>query len=314
MTLASFEVPFWHPDAISIGPVDLHPFGILVAIGVVLGAHLMRVWGEKRGLEDRHIQGLVWYCVGFGFVGAHVFDVLAYQPGKLAEDPLLIVKLWQGISSYGGFIGGVLGFVIYVKKHDLPVGRYADASIVAFVPGFTFGRMGCSVAHDHIGAATDGFFLATNYPIEAIHKYGWNIQPGLHHNLGFYELLFMLVLCAILFVISRWKNRPDGFMAALMGTLYAPVRFVMEFFRVNPEADPRYVGLTFAQWMSIILFLVGVVVLARMVKNRNVTAVVAAADEAEKIDEAGSDKPKTGKSGSGKSRSGKSGQNKRKKK
>lgn len=313
MILARSEVPFWHPDAISLGPLDLHPFGILVAIGVVLGAHLMRVWGEKRGLEDRHIQGLVWYCVGFGFVGAHVFDVLAYQPGKLSEDPLLLFKLWQGISSFGGFIGGAFGFAVYVKRHKLPVGRYADAAMVAFVPGFTFGRMGCTVAHDHIGAPSDGFFLATDYPIEAIQKYGWNIEPGLHHNLGFYELLFMLVLCAILFAVSRWDNRPAGFMAMLIGTLYAPVRFVMEFLRVNPEADPRYLGLTFAQWMSVILFLFGVAVLVRMLTNRKPAAAAEAgsesADKAPKGSESGRDKAKAGKSGSARA-----GQSKRKKK
>ena len=62
------------------------------------------------------------FIPGFGFIGAHVFDVLAYQPGRLSEDPLLIFKLWQGISSYGGFIGGVFGFAVYIKKHHLPVG------------------------------------------------------------------------------------------------------------------------------------------------------------------------------------------------
>ena len=37
---------------------------------------------------------------------------------------------------------------------------------------------------------------------------------------------------------------------ALTGLFYAPVRFLLDFLRFNPEADPRYLGLTFAQWVS----------------------------------------------------------------
>lgn len=274
MTFASYEIPFWHPDAISLGPLELHPFGILVATGVLLGVHIMRRWADRDGLEDRHVQGLVWYCVGIGFICAHVFDVLAYQPGKLADDPLLLFKLWQGISSYGGFLGGVIGYCLYVWRYKIPVGPYADACLIAFIPGFTFGRMGCTVAHDHIGAYTENFFLATEYTRETILRYGFGsppggLKPGLHHNLGFYELLFMLILCLVLFLADRWRKRPHGFLAALMGTLYAPVRFIMEFFRVNPDADPRYFGFTPAQWLSIVLFCAGVFVLIRLVRHGN---------------------------------------------
>lgn len=324
MTLASYEIPFWHPDAFQIGPLELHPFGILVATGVLLGVHIMRRWAESNGHEDRHVQGLVWYCVITGFVCAHLFDVLAYQPDKLADDPLLLFKIWQGISSYGGFLGGVIGFCWYVWRYKIPVAPYADACLIAFVPGFTFGRMGCTVAHDHIGAHTQDFFLATDYSVEVIRRYGFGsppggLEPGLHHNLGFYELLFMLLLCLVLFLANQWKNRPHAFLAALMGTLYAPVRFVMEFFRVNPEADPRYAGLTPAQWLSIVLFAVGVFVLIRLVKHgNNLPVAELAAARAGKSPDRAEDKSKGGKSASksgGKSGSKKSGgKNKKRKK
>lgn len=291
MILANFEIPFWYPSPISLGPMDLHPFGLLVATGVMFGAYMMGRFGDKYRLSQEHIQGLVWYCVGIGFIGAHVFDVLAYQPGKLSEDPLLLFKVWQGISSYGGFIGGVVGFVIYVWKYKIDTSLYADASLWAFIPGFMFGRMGCTVAHDHIGAHTEDFFLATEYTTEVIRRYGFGsppggLEPGLHHNLGFYELLFMIVLFATMLAVERWprrsaerpRARPDGFIAALMGTMYAPVRFIMEFLRDNPDADPRYVGLTFAQWMSFVLFLVGIYALVRLVKRPYVEPAVASED------------------------------------
>lgn len=253
------------------GPIDIQPFGLLVASGVILGVWLMHRWAASHDLDQDHIRGLVNWILASGFIGAHVFDVLAYQSHRLAEDPLLLIKIWQGISSYGGFIGGVTGFFIYVLRHQLPIGRYADAGMAGFIPAFTIGRMGCTVVHDHIGAYTDDFFLATNYTQEVILKHGYGsppgtLQPGLHHNLGFYELLYMLVLCVVVYGLARWRGRPAGLLPVVVAISYAPVRFLLEFLRVNPEADPRYVGLTFAQWMSIVMLGVGVYAAVRIFK------------------------------------------------
>jgi hypothetical protein len=55
--------------------------------------------------------------------------------------------------------------------------------------------------------------------------------------------------------------------AALVGLLYAPVRFMLDFLRFNPHADPRYVGLTFAQWVSMLAFGAAVLLLLRIAKN-----------------------------------------------
>jgi prolipoprotein diacylglyceryltransferase len=55
--------------------------------------------------------------------------------------------------------------------------------------------------------------------------------------------------------------------AALVGLLYALVRFMLDFLRFNPHGDPRYVGLTFAQWVSMLAIAAAVVLLLRIVKN-----------------------------------------------
>lgn len=274
-------IPFFRPGSIDIGPLELQPFGILVATGVLLGAYLMHRWSEANRLDGDAIRGLINWVVISGFIGAHVFDVFAYQFDELQRDPLLLFKVWQGISSYGGFIGGAFGFFLYTRRHKLDVGAYADATMVGLVPGFTLGRLGCTVVHDHIGARADEFFLATHYSKDAILKYGFGsppgaLEPGLHHNLGFYEFLYMLVLCALLYGLSRWRSRPAGLMAVAVGLAYAPVRFVLDGLRVNADADPRYAGLTFAQWMSLLLIAVGLYLLVRLFKQRD--GAVAAAE------------------------------------
>ena len=269
-------LPFWDPESITFTiveripgldiPLAIQPFGLMVALGVVVGAHLMRRWGDKNGLVDDHVRGMILWAVVWGFIGAHVFDVVAYEPHKLAKDPLILFKLWEGISSYGGVIGGTLAVIFYARRHKLPLWRYGDGSLIAFVSGLTFGRLGCTLVHDHVGAASDGFFLAVDYPLGTIP--GQPGVSGLHHNLGFYEFLFLVLMCGMLYGINRWKSRPVGLMVAASATAYAPVRFILDFLRVNPKADPRYLGLTFAQWASIAATIAGLWIIVRLLRGK----------------------------------------------
>src|SRR3954465_6981526 len=105
-TAATTGVPFFQLG--SLGPIQ--SFGIIVAAGGLIGAALLRRYAEWHGVSDDDIRGLTGWITITGFIGAHVFDVLAYQWHELDQDPLLLFKIWAGISSYGGFIGGAMGF------------------------------------------------------------------------------------------------------------------------------------------------------------------------------------------------------------
>ncbi|MCA9676200.1 MAG: prolipoprotein diacylglyceryl transferase [Kofleriaceae bacterium] len=269
----SHGLPFFEMGHIDLFGLKLQYFGMLVATGVLVGAHLMRKLSERFGVDDDDLRGITAWIVVAGFIGAHVFDVLAYQSDKLSKEPLLLFKLWQGISSYGGFIGGVTGWGIYIWWKRLTPGLWGDLTMVGFMPGFTIGRIGCTVVSDHMGRQTD-FFLGMDYPYaELVERGHCRISavahgvplcpeyPNVHvgdvvriHNLGLYELLYLIPVCALLIYIGfRKKPHPAGLIAALSGLLYAPVRFFLEYLRLN-ETDPRYVGLTFAQWASIAAF------------------------------------------------------------
>ncbi|HTM20643.1 MAG TPA: prolipoprotein diacylglyceryl transferase family protein [Kofleriaceae bacterium] len=256
-------LPYFTLPTIQIGPLDLQPFGILVATGVLLGAWIGRLRGKYLGVDENEIRVLTGYLLVFGFLGAHLFDTLFYGMDRLKEDPILILKVWDGISSYGGFIGGVVGWYVFCVVHKVESKVViGDLTVWGFVPGFTFGRMGCSVVHDHPGARLaegSDFFLSVNYPREAMNKtlmaHG---GPGPRHDLGFYELCFLLLmLAALLIVTNAGRKRRVGFIVGFLCVLYGPVRFCFEFLRLE-ENDPRHWGLTFAQWTSIAIFFAGI--------------------------------------------------------
>lgn len=260
------------------GPISLQWFGLIVASGVLLGASLARKYAERRGVHDDDMRAVTAWVVVTGFIGAHVFDVVAYEWDRLEKDPLLLLRLWEGISSYGGFIGGALGWSFYVWWKRLSWGLWADTTIVGLLPGFTIGRIGCTVVHDHIGRPTD-LWTGTDYPRAEVvarlcDKEGcpdWVMElPGqVHrlHNLGMYELAYLIPVNVLILGLAFSKKRtPAGLLAILTGALYAPVRFFLEYMRPN-ETDPRYVGLTFAQWSSILAFAVAIYALVRVLRH-----------------------------------------------
>jgi len=265
--------PYFHIDPAWIG--GLEPFGVIVAIGVLFGAELARRHAERTGLNLEELRRLAFYTLLFGFVLAHVIDVLLYQPGWWDKDKLLPFKLWAGISSYGGFLGGVLGFVFYWKvrsgRNRLPEdepGRlarthplaYGDAAAYGSLGGWVFGRLACAVAHDHVGKPSD-FILAIRFP----EGNPSHIPPGSFHDLGFYEFLYLTALFVVFVLVWR-KPRREGMALGAFAMAYTVPRFFFEFLRWS-ETDPRYLGLTPAQWFSIAGFVAGVLFVRHAVRR-----------------------------------------------
>ena len=82
---------------------------------------------------------------------AHLVSVIFYFPERIRENPLVLVYIWSGLSSFGGFLGAALAFLYFTRKEKIPALPYADAVALGLVIGWIFGRTGCFTAHDHPG-------------------------------------------------------------------------------------------------------------------------------------------------------------------
>lgn len=246
--------------------LKIEPFGVLVALGVVLGSRILDKYAAWHRASEDDTRGLTWWLIISGFLGAHLFDVLAYQYEKMLEDPLLLVKIWSGISSYGGFIGGAIGYTLFIWWKRLAPRLWADIAAVGLLPAFSIGRIGCTLVHDHPGSPTTSS-LGFDYPLSFTQHLGFNAPMRLH-NLALYELAYLVFVNAIILGLAFRKSKrlPAGFLAALLGVLYAPVRFFLDYLRLD-TTDPRYFSLTFAQWSSILAFAVALYVSVQVLKN-----------------------------------------------
>ena len=229
-------IPYFNAHLFDIGSIPIHLFGVLVAIGVIVGDRVVVTEGVKRGIEARDVKFMNARIVIWGFIVAHLVSVIFYFPERIKESPWVLVNFWSGLSSFGGFLGALLAFLYYTRREKIPRLAYADAVALGLSIGWIFGRTGCFTAHDHPGRHTS-FFLAVRYP------------DGPRHDLGLDELLFTIVMTVILFRYAR-KPRPAGHVIGLAALMYAPARFLLDFLRATDVARPdqRYAGLTPAQW------------------------------------------------------------------
>lgn len=236
-------------------PPSIKPFGALVALGVWLGSVVAVKHARERGVDENKMNTFIFWVVGLGFVGGHMLDAIFYHPRQVAENPLYLFMLWDGLSSFGGFIGAIVGAVAYRHFKKEKILAYCEMVCSAFPLAWVFGRAGCASVHDHPGRLSDAWY-AVKYPIDS--------PPGYvgRFDLGLYEMVLTIPLAIAFWWLWRKGKRGNGFFIGVMCIAYAPVRFFLDFLRVDEGtmsgADPRYAGLTPAQWASFGLLALGI--------------------------------------------------------
>jgi len=243
-----------------LGPIT--SFGVLAMLGAYFGLAAGSRHAEKLGLDPALVRRMAICCGVGGVLGAHYMDLFLYQPGW-SERPDAVwrfVNPSAGISSYGGLIGGTLGFFVFAFWNRVKRLRYADAALVGVVVLLTFGRAGCASVHDHVGIASHSPF-AVDFP--AGNPSG---VVGPHHDLGLDEFALCCLLLATTVILLRRPRRP-GWIVGVVAIGYATPRFFLDFLR-RDLTDPRYAGLTPAQWSCVATLAAAIALLVWIFRRR----------------------------------------------
>ncbi len=271
-------IPWFEIPVFELGPLELHGFGILVALGFVFGGQAAIRRADRMGLQGEAINRLITWLVIGTFVGGHVGYGLMYKPEEYLSDPIQFLYVWQGLSSFGGFLVCVPLAIWFFRKEKLHVWSYMDCLAYGMALGWFLGRMGCFVAHDHPGSETDFFLGVWCRPVEGhiLDLPGWMVygdgqgmapwgpcidHPSINavHDTGLYEALWSLGMFGIFNYMDQRAWKPGTFVLAL-GLAYGPTRFMLDSLR--PEySDPPVLGLTPAQWWAAVLTIVCLVAL-----------------------------------------------------
>ena len=269
---------------IHLGPLEISPHGIGIALGYFLGATLMVRRARARGGPD---EGDIWNTLFWALLGAIVGARVGYVLGHLSEvtnggdDPLGVFKVWEGgISLIGGITGAVLAALPYMVRKKLGFWRTMDLAAPGLALGIVIGRIGDLLIGDHLGKPTD-FALgwrclgeAGGTAPQAADAYLSALQTGDPPSLGcfalrlhqtaLYDFFSTLLLLGLLLWLGRKVRRP-GFMILVFTVWYGAMRVITDFLRV----DRRYLGvgdfegLTGSQIMSSLVGLACLGLLAR---------------------------------------------------
>jgi phosphatidylglycerol:prolipoprotein diacylglycerol transferase len=238
---------------IDIGPVTLQSFGIMFALGFIAAGLLVAKRFQELGKPVDWAYELIFAALIGGIVGARL-DFLIENWDDVSDDLFGNLFSGSGLVWYGGAIGGTIGVLLWARWRGFLNLTLLDVAAPGLAIGYAIGRIGCQLSGDgDYGIPWDGPW-AMSYEDGTVPT-----APGVEvHPTPIYEAVAMLFVTWLL-----WRNRlrfAPGLLFAGYLVLAGVERFLIEFIRRN---DDIALGLTQAQWMSLVMIAVGAVWIAR---------------------------------------------------
>ncbi len=145
------------PRTFSLGPVTLHLYGLVIAVGLLLAVLYSLRRCKQFGLkQDDLLDGVLW-VTPFAIICARAYYV-AFTLEAYADNPISALYIWEGgIAIYGGVLGAVLGIAILCKVKKLKFAAVMDLVLLGFLIGQSMGRWGNFFNREAFGAPTDSF-------------------------------------------------------------------------------------------------------------------------------------------------------------
>ena len=255
------------PEIFSVGNFTLLWYGVLFAMGLVLAGWY--VWNRFKefGIEQRHFENLIiWAFFGI-FLGARLGHCLFYEPEYFLSRPIemfLPVAVdemgnyyfngYHGLASHGAVTGLMLALLLFKWRSGLAILPVMDCMAIATALAGAFIRLGNLMNSEIVGASTD---VAWAFVFPAIDE-----LP--RHPAQLYESLFFFALFGAgvwMFKRFNYKRVKAGFYLSLQLMVIAGFRFCVEFVKEVQVGFEREMVLNMGQWLSVPLFVLGVVLM-----------------------------------------------------
>ena len=229
-------------EGLSLGPLLLRWNGLLIALGVAMGALISAREAKRHGFDPEIIYYLFLPLTIWGTLGARVWHILTPSLSSVGlgltsqhylTHPLDFIAFWIGGFGFpGALIGGALALLYFSKKNDLPFWALTDLLATGIVIGQAIGRIGNYFNQELYG-------LPTNLPwkifIDPAYRLAGFETVNFYHPLFAYESLLSLAsLFFLLWLARRFAEilaAGDLFLAYLV--LHAFARFLLEFLRLD---------------------------------------------------------------------------------
>ncbi len=235
------------PTLFKISFLEIRFYGIVYALGFLLVYWLIYKKRKELKITRDQVDNLILFLFIGLILGGRIFHFLFSEPSLLIKNPLEIFMVWHGgMSFFGSLIGCFIGAFYYLKKIKLDWRKFADVIVIAATITLIFGRIANFINGELVGIPSNVPWCVIFPKIDYVCRHPYQIYASFSH----------VVLLGVLLFVNKLKNvkkLKDSlvFITFLIG--YSVLRFITDFVR----EDPRFIGLTVWQYISLIVIGVG---------------------------------------------------------
>jgi prolipoprotein diacylglyceryl transferase len=253
---------------VHIGPIQLHAYGLMLAIGVLVAAKIGDVRWQRTGNDPKVIAEIAVPVVIGGVVGARVYHL--FTGYKWSEGGITgAFEIWKGgLSIWGAVAGGLIVAVFLARRKHVDTLTLLDAIAPGVVVAQAIGRFGNYFNQELFGRPS---------------KLPWALEIDLAHRPVHYEhfatfqptFLYESIWCLLIFGTIVWLEKHRGLRKgqafALYIAMYCFGRCFFEWLRVDPAS--RIFGIRFNLLLSAVLCVVGTVWFVRLGRRSEPSAI-----------------------------------------
>lgn len=252
------------PILVKIGPLTIHTYGFMMAVGVALALWFVYRQAKKAGLDADRIMDACFYTIIVSLVGAKLILFLGNISYYTTYPKELLSLAQSGGVFQGGLTFGTIFALWYFHRRKIPTWKTADLVAPALALGHAFGRIGCFSA-----GCCYGRECAAPWAVVFRNKYAAELT-GVHldtpmHPVQLYEAALNFLNFAVLFLILK-RKKFDGQVFAFYIMNYSVIRFFTEYFRGDHDDKTYFLrgasaltSLSYPQLYCVLGLLAGVV-------------------------------------------------------
>ncbi len=251
-----------NPEIFSLGPIHVRYYGLLFAMGFMLGFYIIERMFKSEGIQQEWLDKLFMYVVIATIVGARLGHVFFYGWEHYSQHPGDIIKIWEGgLASHGGAMGILIALYYYSKKVTKRSMLWTlDRLVVPVALAAVFIRLGNLMNSEIYGHATD---LPWGFVFE---QRGETVAK---HPTQLYEALCYLITFITVF-FTYWKTKAKEKQGLIFGIFLIGIfgsRFFIEYVKEVQEIWEQDMTLKMGQWLSVPFVLAGIYYIYKALKK-----------------------------------------------
>ena len=251
------SIPSPAVNEFSLGPLTIHIYGILIAIGVFVAAVVITRRYARFGEDASSLDRVIIWTVVLGFIGAR----LAYVSTHLSRFEgrwYSVFFIWEGgLALFGGLTVGAITAVAMVRRAGGDPWAFADAAAVGLPLAQAIGRWGNYFNQELFGTPTN---LPWGLEIDPANRPAEYLDSSTFHPTFLYESLWnAFILVPTILWLERKGKLARGASIGVYLLMYGFIRFLTELIRTDTTF--RFLGLSRNAWVALGVMVLGVVII-----------------------------------------------------